>query len=104
VAGKDKVLVRHLLAHTAGLLDWDGPVGDLYDWPSATARLAALAPQWEPGSAAGYHSLTQGFLIGEVVRRITGQSLAASSPGRWPGRWGPTSTSGCPPGMITGWR
>src|SRR4029453_5875474 len=75
VAGKEKVLVRHVLAHTAGLPDWDGPVEDLYDWPSATARLAAQAPQWEPGSAAGYHSLTQGFLVGEVVRRITGRSL-----------------------------
>ena len=75
VAGREKVLVRHLLAHTAGLPDWDGPVEDLYDWPAATARLAAQAPQWEPGSAAGYHSLTQGFLVGEVVRRITGRSL-----------------------------
>ena len=67
--------MRHLLAHTAGLPDWDGPVEELYDWPSATARLAAQAPQWEPGTAAGYHSLTQGFLVGEVVRRITGRSL-----------------------------
>jgi CubicO group peptidase (beta-lactamase class C family) len=74
-AGKEKVLVRHLLAHTAGLPDWDWPVEDLYDWPSATARLAAQVPQWEPGSAAGYHSLTQGFLVGEVVRLITGQTL-----------------------------
>jgi CubicO group peptidase (beta-lactamase class C family) len=75
VAGKEKVLVKHLLAHTAGLPDWDGPIEELYDWPSATARLAAMAPQWEPGSAAGYHSLTQGFLVGEVVRRITGGSV-----------------------------
>jgi CubicO group peptidase (beta-lactamase class C family) len=73
--GKDGVLVRHLLSHTAGLPDWDGPVEDLYDWPLAAARLAAQAPLWEPGSAAGYHSLTQGFLVGEVVRRITGRSL-----------------------------
>ena len=75
VAGKEKVLVRHLLGHTAGLPDWDGPVEELYDWPSATARLAAQAPRWEPGSAAGYHSLTQGFLVGEVVRLVTGRSV-----------------------------
>ena len=75
VAGKENVLVKHLLAHTAGLPDWNGPIEDLYDWPSATARLAAQAPQWEPGSTAGYHSLTQGFLVGEVIRRITGQSV-----------------------------
>ncbi|MDR6975663.1 CubicO group peptidase (beta-lactamase class C family) [Streptomyces sp. 3330] len=72
-AGKEAVLVRHLLSHTAGLPDWDGPVAELYDWQAATARLAAQAPRWEPGSAAGYHSLTQGFLVGEVVRRITGR-------------------------------
>ncbi|MER6955664.1 serine hydrolase domain-containing protein [Streptomyces sp. NPDC000618] len=73
-AGKEGVLVRHLLSHTAGLPDWEGPVAEVYDWSAATARLAATAPQWEPGTAVGYHSLTQGFLVGEVVRRITGRS------------------------------
>ncbi|MER5793816.1 serine hydrolase domain-containing protein [Streptomyces sp. NPDC001980] len=74
-AGKRHVLVRHLLSHTAGLPDWEGPVEELYDWTTATARLAGQAPRWEPGTAAGYHSLTQGFLVGEVLRRITGRSV-----------------------------
>jgi len=74
-AGKGGVLVRHVLSHTAGLPDWTGPVDELYDWTAATGRLAASAPQWEPGTAVGYHSLTQGFLVGELVRRITGSTL-----------------------------
>ena len=74
-AGKDKVLVRHLLSHTAGLPHWEGSVEELYDWSAATSRLAAQPLLWEPGTAAGYHSLTQGFLVGEVVRRITGRTL-----------------------------
>jgi hypothetical protein len=78
-AGKENVQVRHVFAHTSGLPDWDGPtaVEDLYDGPALAARLAAQAPRWEPGTAAGYHSLTQGFVLGEVVRRITGRGLGA---------------------------
>lgn len=76
-AGKEKVLVRHLLSHTAGLPEWDVPVtlDDFCDWPSITALLAAQPPRWEPGADGGYHSLTQGFLVGEVVRRITGRTV-----------------------------
>ena len=75
--GKEAVLVRHLLAHTAGLASWTHPMteADLYDWDVATRRLAAQAPQWEPGTASGYHALTQGYLVGEVIRRVTGQSI-----------------------------
>ncbi|MER5637996.1 serine hydrolase domain-containing protein [Kitasatospora sp. NPDC002227] len=76
-AGKEKVLVRHVLSHTAGLPELSGPttVGELYDWEAVTAGLAAQAPEWEPGTAAGYHALTFGFLVGEIVRRITGRGL-----------------------------
>lgn len=75
--GKDKVLVWHLMNHAAGLSGMDVPVesGDFYDWDKMTSLLAAQAPWWEPGTASGYHALTQGYLIGEVVRRITGQTL-----------------------------
>lgn len=76
-AGKEGVLVRHVLGHTAGLCAWSEPLDgeDLYDLPLATARLAAQAPLWEPGTAAGYHAITQGHLLGEIVRRSTGDSL-----------------------------
>ncbi|WP_225827450.1 serine hydrolase domain-containing protein [Streptomyces naphthomycinicus] len=73
-AGKDKVLVRHLLSHRAGLSGLREPhsLEELYDWELTTARLAATAPWWEPGTRSGYHALTYGFLVGEVVRRISG--------------------------------
>jgi CubicO group peptidase (beta-lactamase class C family) len=76
-AGKDRVLVRHLLNHQAGLPALRDPVppGGFYDWDDVVGRLAAEAPFWEPGTGHGYHALTFGFLVGEVVRRVTGRSL-----------------------------
>ncbi|GAA3235840.1 serine hydrolase domain-containing protein [Actinocorallia longicatena] len=76
-AGREGVLVRHLLGHTAGLPVWDGPttVEDLYDRNTAAARLAAQAPEWAPGTEGGYHSITFGHLVGEVVLRATGRDL-----------------------------
>jgi CubicO group peptidase (beta-lactamase class C family) len=75
--GKGDIEVRHLMSHSAGLSGWSHPMApeDLYDWDLATSRLAAQAPLWEPGTASGYHAITQGYLIGEVVRRITGDSI-----------------------------
>ena len=75
--GKGAVTVAHLMSHSAGLSGWKEPItkADLYDWEKVTALLAAQAPYWPPGSAPGYHALTQGYLVGEVVRRITGKTL-----------------------------
>src|SRR5271169_377522 len=75
--GKEGIKVRQLLSHTSGVSGWDQPITleDLYDWGKSTALLAAQAPWWEPGTASGYHGLTYGHLIGEVIRRITGQRL-----------------------------
>ena len=75
--GKEGVLVKHLLSHTSGVAGWERPVDvtDLYDWETSTERLARQAPWWEPGTASGYHTLSYGHLIGEVVRRVTGKKL-----------------------------
>jgi CubicO group peptidase (beta-lactamase class C family) len=75
--GKANVKVSHLMSHAAGLSGWKETItkDDLYDWNKATALLAAQAPYWEPGTAVGYHALTQGYLVGEVIRRITGKTV-----------------------------
>ena len=75
--GKERIKVSHVMSHAAGLSGWNEPIRreDIYDWDKVTALLAAQAPFWEPGTACGYHAITQGFLVGEVVRRITGRSL-----------------------------
>ncbi|MCI3242504.1 serine hydrolase domain-containing protein [Streptomyces spinosisporus] len=73
-AGKDKILVRHLLSHRAGLSGLREPHSfqQLCDWELTTRRLAATEPWWEPGTQSGYHAFTYGFLVGEVVRRVSG--------------------------------
>jgi CubicO group peptidase (beta-lactamase class C family) len=76
-AGKADIPVRWVLSHRAGLAALSQPVtqDDLLDWAKMTGLLAAQAPLWPPGTISGYHSVTFGYLVGEVVRRVTGQSL-----------------------------
>ena len=76
-AGKAELHVRHLLTHQAGLpaLAEPLPPDAWAQWDVMTQALAAQPPWWPPGSGHGYHVNTQGFLIGEVVRRITGRSI-----------------------------
>ncbi len=75
--GKEELPVRYLLSHGAGLLTWDEkiPIETLYDWDQCITLLASQKPQWEPGTKSTYHAITFGYLLGELVRRITGKSL-----------------------------
>ena len=76
-AGKGAITTAQLLSHSAGLSGLDQQIAPetLYDWDAMVDLLAAQAPWWEPGTAPGYHAITQGNLLGEVVRRVTGLSL-----------------------------
>jgi CubicO group peptidase (beta-lactamase class C family) len=77
--GKERIKVSQVMSHSSGLSGWREPLQteDLYNWEKMTRLLAAQAPLWEPGTASGYHMVTFGYLMGEVVRRITGRSLGA---------------------------
>jgi CubicO group peptidase (beta-lactamase class C family) len=79
VNGKEDVKVSHFLCHAAGVPGMSRvfEAEEMYDWDKVCADLAAQAPWWEPGTRSGYHAITQGYLIGEVIRRITGQSMGA---------------------------
>ena len=76
-AGKENVQVKMLLNHQAGLpaVRKDLPQGAYADWDLMVDALAKEEPFWEPGTRNGYHALTYGWLIGEVVRRVSGKSL-----------------------------
>ncbi len=76
-AGKADLPVRYLLTHQAGLPAVKEPLPPdaLYNWETMTRALAAQEPWWEPGARHGYHAITFGYLVGEVVRRISGKSL-----------------------------
>lgn len=77
--GKADIPVRWLLTHQAGLplfaADADIRPADMLDWDKITAALADQSPMWEPGAFCGYHAVTFGYLVGEVIRRVSGQSV-----------------------------
>ncbi len=77
--GKAEIPFRWLLTHQAGLAAIRKPLprGAMLDWDMMTGALAEQEPWWPPGTAHGYHSNTQGFLIGEVIRRVTGRSIGS---------------------------
>jgi CubicO group peptidase (beta-lactamase class C family) len=76
-AGKSEIPVRWLLTHQSGVLGLDQTISlqQLLDWDLVVELLAAQKPDWKPGSKHGYHSMTYGFLVGEVVRRVTRKTL-----------------------------
>jgi CubicO group peptidase (beta-lactamase class C family) len=76
-AGKENTRVKDLLAHRSGV---SAPraifaADDVVDWQTVVTELAAQAPLWKPGSGWAYHAITHGWLIGEIIRRITGMSV-----------------------------
>ena len=76
--GKQEITVAQVMSHSAGLPGFSPPLQDvaqLYDWDAICQGLAAMEPWWEPGTASGYHALTQGYLQGEIVRRVDGRSI-----------------------------
>lgn len=77
--GKEAIPVRWLLSHQAGLpaVRTPLPPDAIYDWDAMTAALAAEIPWWEPGTRHGYHALTFGYLVGEVIRRASGRTVGA---------------------------
>lgn len=75
-AGKAHITVHQLLTHEAGLvgIDEELPDGAVLDWDRMVAALERQTPLWEPGQGLGYHAITYGWLVGEVVRRIDGRT------------------------------
>ena len=75
--GKESTEIRHFMGHTAGLpgLGEKPTMAQIYDWDYVISVLERQEPWWEPGAACLYHGMTQGFLVGEIVRRISGQSV-----------------------------
>jgi len=78
-SGKDKITIRQVMCHEAGLYDIRGMIDHarrMLDWEYMVRALEAAHPIHEPGKAHGYHGLTYGFLVGEIIQRVTGKPFA----------------------------
>ena len=75
--GKENILVSHIMSHSSGLPGWDVPVAgeDLYDPDKVAALFETQEPWWEPGTALGYHAISVGNLMGEIIKRISGKTV-----------------------------
>ncbi|MBG0828695.1 beta-lactamase family protein [Planomonospora sp. ID67723] len=75
--GKERITVEQLFTHQCGLptIEEPVPVEEFEDHAAIAARLARQEPIWEPGTAHGYHALTYGFLLSEVISRVSGKSV-----------------------------
>jgi CubicO group peptidase (beta-lactamase class C family) len=76
--GKERATVRHALSQTAGVpgLPAGLTVEDMCDWDKMCAIIADAEPWWEPGTKIGYHAVTWGYIVGEIVRRATGKPIS----------------------------
>jgi CubicO group peptidase (beta-lactamase class C family) len=75
-AGKGDVTVRHVLSSTSGVLFADtAPPLSVMDWTAMTTAIAAQPAEWSPGARGAYQSMTMGFMLGELVRRVDGRTL-----------------------------
>jgi CubicO group peptidase (beta-lactamase class C family) len=75
--GKENILVSHIMSHSSGLSGWDSKIDyrDYYNWDKLCMLLAKQKPFWEAGKEVGYHSISVGYLIGEIVKRISGKTI-----------------------------
>lgn len=105
-AGKQDITLAMVLGHRSGVIGPREPMGwrEVTDWDAVCARIAAAEPWWPPDTAQGYHVVTFGFILGEVVRRVTGRTSGSICAPRSPSRWASTSTSACPLPNTTGAR